>query len=108
MRALAQAKGAGGDDARAVLARLGDRTVVPGLIVDVKTAEPWRRQAAALDLFDLGEAGAAARALADPDPGVRTNVACGVLSGIFASHGASPTKIQDFCRQYRSRVRFRV
>jgi hypothetical protein len=83
LRALAQVKGAGGDDARAALARLGDRTVVPGLIADVKTAEPWRRQAAALDLFDLGEAAAAARALADPDPGVRTNVACGVLSRDF-------------------------
>jgi hypothetical protein len=83
LRSLAQAKGAAGEDARAVLARLGDRTVVPALIADVKTAQPWRRQAAALDLFDLGEAGAAARALADPDPGVRTNVACGVLSRDF-------------------------
>lgn len=83
LRSLAQAKGAAGEDARAVLARLGDRSVVPALIADVKTAEPWRRQAAALDLFDLGEASAAARALADPDPGVRTNVACGVLSRDF-------------------------
>jgi len=88
LRSLARAKGAAGDDARAALARLGDRSVVPALKVDVKTGEPWRRQAAALDLFDLGEAAAAARALADPDPGVRTNVACGVLSRDFRGpHG---------------------
>lgn len=73
-------RGAGGGEARAALARLGDRSVVAALVGDVRAAAPWRRQAAALELFDLGAPAAAARALADADPGVRTNVACGMLA----------------------------
>jgi hypothetical protein len=80
LRALSKLRTPAGDEARAALARLGDRSVVPALLIDVEKGHPWRRQAAALELFDLGAPGAAARALADPDPGVRTSVACGVLS----------------------------
>jgi hypothetical protein len=80
LRSRARVRGAAGDDARAALSRLGDRSIVKELAADVKSAGPWRRQAAALELFDLGQPALTARALADPDPGVRTNVACGVLS----------------------------
>jgi hypothetical protein len=80
LRALAKQRTEAGEEARAALARLGDRSVVPELVTDVAKAEPWRRTAAALELYDLGAPAAAARALADPDPGVRTTVACGVLS----------------------------
>jgi hypothetical protein len=80
LRALSRASGAAGAEARTSLARLRDRSVVPALVTDVKAAAPWRRQAAALELFDLGEPAAAARALADADPGVRTSVACGMLA----------------------------
>ena len=80
LRTRARVRGRAGDEARAALSRLGDRTVVGELVKDVKSADAWRRQAAALELYDLGEPAKAARALADSDPGVRTTVACGVLS----------------------------
>lgn len=80
LRVLAKQQGSAGAEARSALARLGDRSVVPALVTDVQKAEPWRRTAAALELFDLGSPDLSARALADPDPGVRTTVACGVLS----------------------------
>ena len=80
LRSRARVRGAAGDAARAALSRLGDRSIVEELAADVQSAGPWRRQAAALELFDLDEPALTARALADPDPGVRTNVACGILS----------------------------
>jgi HEAT repeat protein len=80
LRQRARVRGEQGNEARAALSRLGDRSIVPALVKDVQSGGAYRRQASALELFDLGEPGLAARALADADPGVRTSVACGVLA----------------------------
>lgn len=66
-------------EARAELASFGDRSVVPLLIRDRDQAHPFWRRSAALMLVRLGEHSAAAKSLADADPGVRVAVSCAIV-----------------------------
>lgn len=65
--------------ARGVLARANVRAAVPLLERDVRSNEIPVREAAGIGLVDLGEIPRAALLLADPDPQVRTSVACAIL-----------------------------
>jgi hypothetical protein len=66
--------------ARSTLARAGDSSVKPALLVDLKGPRARDRTLAALALVQLGEWGAAAHALADDSPRVRQTVACQMLA----------------------------
>lgn len=66
--------------ARAALAAGGDASVKPLLEADLKSPWSGQRQMAAFGLIRLGELDAAASALADDSPSVRTRVACRVLA----------------------------
>lgn len=67
-------------EARAALASLGDRSVVPELVAEAQTGPAWARPRAASALFRLGESARAAATLADADPGVRIGAACSILA----------------------------
>jgi hypothetical protein len=66
--------------ARAALARTGDRSVQSGLVASLERRNPGDRRVAALALLELGAYAHVASALADDDPNVRADVACSVLS----------------------------
>lgn len=80
LRALGAGRSAVAAEARSVLAAIGDRSVVPALARDITAADAAGRQLAALDAFALGESNIAARALADAEPRVRTQVACAIIA----------------------------
>ncbi|MFO7180684.1 MAG: hypothetical protein DIU78_018430 [Pseudomonadota bacterium] len=80
LRALAGERNVVGAEARSALASVGDRSVIPGLTRDIAAGDAARRQSAAIDAFELGEWNVAVRALADVDPGVRTQVACAIVA----------------------------
>ncbi|MGK4001997.1 hypothetical protein WMF31_05195 [Sorangium sp. So ce1036] len=65
--------------ARSVLARANVRAAVPLLARDVRAHEAPVREAAGVGMVDLGEIPRAALLLADPDPRVRSSVACAIL-----------------------------
>ena len=67
--------------AKGALARAGVREVVPVLARDVRSSDDRLRGAAGVALAGMGERARAAPLLADPEPGVRTSVACAILSG---------------------------
>lgn len=67
-------------EARAALARSGDRSARRELVASLEHRNPGDRRTAALSLLALGEYAHVATALADDDPEVRTDVACSVLS----------------------------
>lgn len=67
--------------AKGALARAGAREIAPILLRDAKAREPHLREEAGVDLIALGEWARAAPLLADPEPRVRTVVACALLSG---------------------------
>jgi hypothetical protein len=66
--------------ARVTLARAGDVSVKPALLVDLKAPRARDRMLAAFALVQLGEWAAAAHALADDSPRVRQTVACQMLA----------------------------
>jgi hypothetical protein len=66
--------------ARVALAAAGDRTVVERLRAGLSSARARERKLAAVSLYWLGDTASAAVALADDDPGVRTHVACSILT----------------------------
>ncbi|MEO8182640.1 MAG: HEAT repeat domain-containing protein [Deltaproteobacteria bacterium] len=66
--------------ARVTLARAGDASVKPALIVDLKAPRARDRMLAAFALVQLDEWAAAAHALADDSPRVRQTVACQMLA----------------------------
>jgi hypothetical protein len=74
--------------ARVTLARAGDASVKPALIVDLKAPRARDRMLAALGLVQLGEWAAAAHALADDSPRVRQTVACQMLAEPRSSSAA--------------------
>src|SRR5690606_40142261 len=80
LRALAGERNVVGAEARSALASVGDRSVIPGLTRDIAAGDAARRQSAAIDAFELGEWNVAVRALANVDPGVRTQVACAIVA----------------------------
>jgi hypothetical protein len=80
LREMATRKDVSADEARAALAAVGDRSVVPLLVAQSQKGEPWQRGRSAVALYRLGETVPAARALADADPGVRIAVSCGILA----------------------------
>jgi HEAT repeat protein len=80
LREMAARKDVSADEARAALAAVGDRSVVPLLVAQSQKGEPWQRGRSAVALYRLGETVPAARALADADPGVRIAVSCGILA----------------------------
>jgi DNA-binding ferritin-like protein len=80
LRALVEKHSSAAAEARAALAFIGDRSVVPELVAEAQSGPPERRGAAAVALFRLGESARAAATLADSDPGVRIATACGILS----------------------------
>lgn len=65
--------------ARAALAALGDASVVPSLVSDLRHADPVVRGQAATQLLWLDQPVDAATGLLDPHPWVRTQTACAVL-----------------------------
>ncbi len=66
--------------ARAALATFGDQSVTPLLKKQLDDPRSTARESAALGLIRLEQPEAAALLLADPSPGVRTRVACQMLS----------------------------
>jgi len=74
--------------ARVTLARAGDASVKPALIVDLKAPRARDRMLAAFALVQLGEWAAAAHALADDSPRVRQTVACQMLAEPLSSSAA--------------------
>jgi len=66
--------------AKGALARAGVREVAPILLRDAKARAPHLREEAGVDLIALGEWARAALLFADPEPRVRTVVACAALS----------------------------
>ena len=65
--------------AKAVMARLGDARVTALLLKDAASQDAAVRVDAARSLIDLGDLSRAAMLMADPDPGVRTRIACQIL-----------------------------
>jgi hypothetical protein len=80
LQVLARGKDRIAVQARAALAAAGDRSVADALRAQLRTGSSHRRRVAALGLLRLGLYPAAATALADDDPAVRTAVACQVLA----------------------------
>ena len=80
LRELAASKHPVALDARLGLARAGDPSAAPGLRQTLASRRASERRQAALGLIELGDFSAAATALADDDPDVRTDVACSMLS----------------------------
>jgi hypothetical protein len=74
--------------ARVTLARAGDASIKPALIVDLQAPRARDRMLAAFALLQLGEWAAAAHALADDSPRVRQTVACQMLALPRASRAA--------------------
>lgn len=81
-------KGSGGADLRAIdraeraryaLATAGELRVQAWLEEDLSSADPQRKTASAVALAALGRPARAAPLLADPDPSVRTRVACTMM-----------------------------
>jgi HEAT repeat protein len=66
--------------ARVALAAAGDRSVVLRLRAGLFSGRARERKLAAVSLYWLGDTASAAVALADDDPGVRTQVACSILT----------------------------
>lgn len=79
LRELAKKDDELGLQARAALAAAGDRGVLAQLTPLLNAPRARFRTVAAKGLLDLGDFANAATALADDDPGVRTEVACAVL-----------------------------
>ena len=71
--------------ARVALAAAGDRSVVQRLRAGLSSTRARERKLAAVSLYWLGDTASAAVALADDDPGVRTHVACSILTPRIAS-----------------------
>jgi HEAT repeat protein len=67
--------------ARVALARAGVREVLPFLTRDVQSRDDRLRKATGIALSDLGERLRAAPLLADPEPHVRSSIACAILAG---------------------------
>jgi hypothetical protein len=67
--------------ARVALAAAGDRSVAERLRTELGSQRARQRKLAAIGLYWLGDTANAAMALADDDPGVRTDVACAILAG---------------------------
>jgi hypothetical protein len=80
LRKLAKKDDELGLQARAALAAAGDSGVKPQLTGLLGAKRAHFRSVAARGLLDLGDYSAAALALADDDPDVRTKVACDVLN----------------------------
>lgn len=80
LRELAKKDDETGLEARAALAKAGDHEVKPKLTPLLSAPKARFRSTAAKGLIELGDYSAAATALADDDPSVRTEVACAVLS----------------------------
>ena len=80
LRELAKRDDDAAFEARAALARAGDREMIPALSSEAQKGAPARRAPAAVALFRWGEPARAAVALADEDPGVRVATACGILN----------------------------
>ena len=80
LRELALSKHAVALEAQLGLARAGDASAAPGLRQTLGSRRASERRQAALGLIELGDFSAAATALTDDDPDVRTDVACGMLS----------------------------
>ncbi len=80
LRELAKDQEDVGLQARAALAAAGDRGVLGQLTPLLSAPRARFRTVAAKGLLDLGDFSHAATALADDDPGVRTEVACAVLA----------------------------
>lgn len=77
---IAASREPGADDAREAMARIGDRRVIKLLLEDAKSPNRQRRRAALQGFLALDEAARAAFFMADPDPGLRTAAACGILA----------------------------
>lgn len=77
---IAKTDGLLGSQARAALARAGDRRVQAWLEHDLSAKDPVRKLMAARGLAALDVAGRATPLLADPDASVRTRAACVILN----------------------------
>jgi hypothetical protein len=80
LRALSKTQGGPAAAARAALAELGDRSVVPLLVKELTARDASSRQAAGRSLLALGSFDQAATLLGDPDASVRVATACNILS----------------------------
>ncbi|MFC1642481.1 hypothetical protein ACFL5O_07315 [Myxococcota bacterium] len=80
LRKLATRQDPAGPAARAALAAAQDSAVIVLLSRQLASPRPRDREWAALSMLWLGETAAAAPALADDDPRIRTEVACTILA----------------------------
>jgi hypothetical protein len=80
LRKLAKQKGSLAVQARAALAAVRDESVVPSLVELLTARDAGTRTVAARALVRMGRLSAAATALADDRPDVRTEIACLIVA----------------------------
>jgi hypothetical protein len=80
LQALAKAGGTGARAARYALASLGEPSVKPALVADLRGADAALSLRAAQALIDLGDSAQASEALAARSAAQRAQVACAILA----------------------------